>query len=131
MRAHARRMTGLSVLNGILLGAFAGAMLTIGGATLDPATVAALCFGGTIVAMAGSVIVTWTVGNAHPSHHVLAILLGSLATSLVLFIGCVSTGALAAKVFLGWSVVVLSAGAWTLRSGPEVERRDGRDFWRS
>ena len=91
-----------------------------------------MCFGGTIVAIAGSVIVTWTVGNAHPSHHVLAILLGSLATSLVLFIGCVSTGALAAKVFLGWSVVVLSAGAWTLRSGPEVERHDGRRlFWQS
>ena len=102
-------------------------MLTIGGATLDPAAVAALCFGGTIVAIAGSVIVTWTVGDAHPSHHVLAILLGSLATSLVLFIGCVSTGALAAKVFLGWSVVVLCAGAWTLRSGPDVSRRDGRD----
>ena len=91
MRAHARRMTGLAVLDGILLGAFAGAMLTIGGATLDPATVAALCFGGTIVAIAGSVIVTWTVGNGHPSHHVLAILLGSLTTSLVLFVGCVST----------------------------------------
>ena len=104
------------MLNGILLGAFAGAMLTIGGATLDPAAVAALCFGGTIVAMAGSVIVTWTVGDAHPSHHVLAILLGSLATSLVLLIGCVTTGTLAAKVFLAWSVVVLSAGAWTLRS---------------
>ena len=128
MRAHARRMTGLSVLDGLLLGAFAGAMLTIGGATLDPGTVAALCFGGTIVAIAGSVIVTWTVGNGHPSHHVLAILLGSLTTSLVLFVGCVSTGALAAKVFLGWSVVVLSAGTWTLRSGPEVERRDGVDF---
>ncbi len=31
-------------------------------------------------------------------------------------------------MFLGWSVVVLSAGAWTLHSGPEVERRDGLDF---
>ena len=31
-------------------------------------------------------------------------------------------------MFLGWSVVVLSAGAWTLRSGPEVERHDGLDF---
>jgi hypothetical protein len=128
MRAHTRRMTGRSGLDGILLGAFAAVMLTIGGATLDPATVAVLCFGGTVVAIAGSVIVTWTVGDAHPSHHVLAILLGSLATSLVLLIGCVSTGALAAKVFLGWSVVVLCAGAWTLRSGPEVERHDGVDF---
>ena len=126
--AHARRMTGRSVLDGILLGGFAGVMLTIGGATLDPATVAALCFGGTIVAMAGSVIVTWTVGDAHPSHHVLAILLGSLATSLVLYLGCVSTGVLAARVFLAWSVVVLSAGAWTLRFGPDVERHDGVDF---
>ena len=31
-------------------------------------------------------------------------------------------------MFLGWSVVVLSAGAWTLGSGPEVERHDGVDF---
>ena len=84
-------------------------------------------FGGTIVAIAGSVIVAWTVGDAHPSHHVMAILLGSLATSLVLFLGCVTTGMLAAKVFLAWSAVVLAAGAWTLRSAPEVERRDGLD----
>ena len=81
----------------------AGTLLTIGGATLDPGAVAALCFGGTIVAIAGSVIVTWTVGNEHPSHHVLAILLGSLTTSLVLLLaasvlerspqGCFSDGA--------------------------------------
>ena len=88
---------------------------------------ASLFFGGTIVAIAGSVIVIWTVGDAHPSHHVMAILLGSLATSLVLLFGCVTTGTLAAKVFLGWSGVVLAAGAWTLRSAPEAERRDGLD----
>ena len=81
------------------------------------ATLPSLCFGGTIVAVAGSVIVRWTVVDAYPSHHVLAILLGSLATSLVLFLGCVTTGALAAKVFLAWSAAVLVAGAWTLGSG--------------
>ena len=127
MRANARRMAVPAVLDGLVLAAFAGAMLTTGGATLDAAAMASLFFGGTIVAIAGSVIVAWTVGDAHPSHHVMAILLGSLTTSLVLFLGCVTTGMLAAKVFLAWSAVVLAAGAWTLRSAPEVERRDGLD----
>jgi hypothetical protein len=126
-RANARHMTVPAVLDGLVLAAFAGAMLTTGGATLDAAAMAALFFGGTIVAIAGSVIVAWTVGDAHPSHHVMAILLGSLATSLVLLLGCVITGTLAAKVFLAWSALVLAAGAWTLRSAPEVERRDGLD----
>jgi hypothetical protein len=127
LHANARHLTAPALLDGLVLAAFAGAMLTTGGATLDAAAIASLFFGGTIVAMAGSVIVTWTVGDPYPSHHVLAILLGSLATSLVLFIGCVTTGALAVKVFLVWSAIVLAAGAWTLRSAPEVERRDGLD----
>ena len=127
MRANARQLTVPAVLDGLVLAAFAGAMLTTGGATLDAAAMAWLFFGGTIVAIAGSVIVAWTIGDAHPSHHAMAILLGSLATSLVLFLGCVTTGMLAAKVFLAWSAVVLAAGAWTLRSAPEVERRDGLD----
>jgi hypothetical protein len=127
MRANARHMTVPAVLDGLVLAAFVGAMLTTGGATLDAAAIVSLFFGGTIVAIAGSVIVAWTVGDAHPSHHVMAILLGSLVTSVVLLLGCVATGTLAAKVFLAWSAVVLAAGAWTLRSAPEVERRDGLD----
>ena len=127
MRANARRMAVPAVLDGLVLAAFASAMLTTGGATLDAAAIGSLFFGATIVAIAGSVIVAWTVGDAHPSHHVMAILLGSLATSLVLLLGCVTTGTLAAKVFLAWSVVVLAAGALTLRSAPEVERNDGLD----
>ena len=115
------------VLDGLFLAAFAATMLTIGGAALDAAAMASLFFGGTIVAIAGSVIVIWTVGDAYPSHHVMAILLGSLATSLVLLFGCMTTGTLAAKVFLVWSGVVLAAGAWTLRSAPEAEHRDGLD----
>jgi hypothetical protein len=127
MRTNVRLMGVPAVLDGLVLATFAGAMLTTGGATLDAAAIAWLFFGGTIVALSGSVIVAWTAGDAHPSHHAMAILLGSLATSLVLFLGCVTTGMLAAKVFLAWSAVVLAAGAWTLRSAPEVERRDGRD----
>ena len=99
MRANACRMTAPAVLDGLVLAAFAATMLTIGGATLDPAAMASLFFGGTIVAIAGSVIVAWTVGDAHPSHHVMAILLGSLATSLVLFLGCVTTGASRRRCF--------------------------------
>ena len=57
----------------------------------------------------------------------LAILLGSLATSLALFLGCMTTGTLAANVFLAWAAVVLAAGAWTLRSAPEAARHDGFD----
>ena len=85
-----------------------------------------LFFGGTIVAIAGSVIVTWTVGDAYPSHHVMAILLGSLATSLVLFVGCMTTGTLAAKVFLVWSVSCCRRRL-DASLGPELERRDGLD----
>ena len=127
LRANARHLAVPALLDGLVLAAFAGAMLTTGGATLDAAAIASLLFGGAIVAVAGSVIVAWTITDAYPSHHVMAILLGSLATSLVLFLGCVITGTLAAKVFLAWSAVVLVAGAWTLRAAPEVERRDGLD----
>ena len=108
-----------------MLAAFAGAMLTTGGATLDGAAIASLFFGGTIVAMTGSVIVVWTTGDAYPSHHVMAILLGSLATSLAVVAGCVTTGTLAASVFLAWSVVVLVAAAWTISLGSR--RSSGRD----
>ena len=127
MRANTRRVIMPVVVDGLLLAAFAATMLTIGGAALDAAAIASLFFGGTIVAIAGSVIVIWTVGDAYPSHHVMAILLGSLATSLVLLFGCMTTGTLAAKVFLVWSGVVLAAGAWTLRSAPEAGHRDGLD----
>ena len=127
MRANTRRVIMPVVVDGLLLAAFAATMVTIGGAALDAAMIASLFFGGTIVAIAGSVIVTWTVGDAYPSHHVMAILLGSLATSLVLLVGCMTTGTLAAKVFLVWSGVVLAAGAWTLRSAPEAGHRDGLD----
>jgi len=102
MLANTRHMIVPAMLDGLVLAAFAGAMLTTGGATLDAAALALLFFGGTMVAVAGSVIVAWTVGDAHPSHHVMAILLGSLTTSLALLLGCMTTGTLAAKVFLAW-----------------------------
>lgn len=127
MRANARRLIVPAVVDGLLVAAFATTMLTIGGAALDATAMVSLFFGGTIVAIAGSVIVIWTVGDAHPSHHAMAILLGSLATSLVVLFGCMTTGTLAATVFLVWSGVVLAAGAWTLRSAPIIERSDGLD----
>ena len=127
LRVNARQLTLPALLDGLVLAAFAGAMVTIGGARLDAAAIASLFFGGTIVAVAGSVIVVWTIGDAYPSHRVLAILLGSLATSLVLFLGCMTTGTLAASVFLAWAAIVLAAGAWTLRSAPEAARHDGFD----
>ena len=57
MRANARRVIVPAVLDGLLLAAFAATMLTIGGAALDAAAMASLFFGGTIVAIAGFVIV--------------------------------------------------------------------------
>lgn len=127
LRANVRHLAVPALLDGVVLAVFAGVMLTAGGARLDPAAIASLLFGGSMVAIAGSVIVAWTMGDACPSHHVMAILLGSLATSLVLFLGCLVTGTLAANVFVAWSAVVLVAGTWTLRSVPQVERRDGLD----
>ena len=127
LRANARQLIVPVLLDGLVLAAFAGAMLTTGGATLDGAAIASLFFGGAIVAMTGSVIVVWTTGDAYPSHHVMAILLGSLATSLAVVAGCVTTGTLAASVFLAWSVVVLVAAAWTICSAPEIKRCDGLD----
>ena len=128
LRANVRHLAVPALLDGVVLAVFAGVMLTAGGATLDAAAIASLFFGGTVVAIAGSVIVAWTMGDAYPSHHVMAILLGSLATSLVLLLACLITGTLAAKVFVAWSAVVLVTGAWTLRSVPPVERRDGLDL---
>jgi hypothetical protein len=128
MSAVARRLIGPAMVDGLVLSIFAAWMLTVGGATLDAGGMAWLYFGGTVVACAGSVIVVWTIGDGHPSHHALAIVLGSLATSLALFVGCVATGALAATVFLGWSALVIGALVWTLRAEPDVERHDGLDI---
>ena len=107
LRANARQLILPALLDGLVLAAFVGAMVTTGGATLDAAAIASVLFGGTIVSIAGSVIVVCLIGDAYPSHHVLASLLGSLATSLVLFLGCITTGTLAANVFIAWAAVVL------------------------
>ncbi len=72
LRANARQLTLPALLDGLVIATFAAAMVTTGGATLDAAAIASLVFGGTIVAIAGSVIVVWTIGDAYPSHHVLA-----------------------------------------------------------
>jgi hypothetical protein len=124
MKATLSGVTSLVLLDSLALAAFAVAMLVTGGAVLDAAALAGVMFGSAVIVAAGFVIVLWTTGDSAPARHTLAILLGSIATSLVLLGGCAITRSPAGLVFLWWSGLVIPAAAWTFRSAPRVSRAD-------
>jgi hypothetical protein len=102
--------------NAAILTAFALAMLVTGGASLDVATIAWLTIGSAVIVTAGLVVVAWVVGDAEPPGSAMAILLGSITTSLVLVAGCALTGRLAGTIFIWWSVIVVAAAVFTFRA---------------
>ena len=90
---------------GLLVAVFAAAMLIVSGARLDVLTIFGLIYGGTVIAASGYVLVVWTRAESS-SEIALAILLGSITTSLFLTGGCLLSGHSAGTIFLWWSVLV-------------------------
>jgi hypothetical protein len=90
---------------GLIVGAFAAAMLTAAGARLDAPAWLGLVYGGAVVAASGYLIARLTLSES-PSQVGLAILLGSGATSLFLTCVCILTGMTAGTIFAWWSVIV-------------------------
>src|SRR5258707_110031 len=111
MRTAKGASAGLVLLDGLLLATFAGVMLRIGGARLDAAALLWLFFGGAIVVTSGVVVVSLALGPDTAASNSLAVLLGSVATSLFLLAGCYVTGTHAGTIFLCWSVLVVVAAA--------------------
>ena len=89
------------------MAAFVAAMLTASGARLDILPILGLLSGGTVIAASGYVLVLWTRAESS-SEIAMAILLGSIATSLFLTGGCLLSGYSAGTIFLWWSVLVVA-----------------------
>ena len=124
MKVHLSGATSLVLLDSLILAAFAVTMLVTGGAVLDAASVVGVMFGSAVIVAAGFVIVLSTMGESAPARHTLAILLGSIATSLFLLGGCLITRSPAGAVFLWWSGLVIPAAVWTFRGAPRISRAD-------
>jgi hypothetical protein len=121
------RVVSVVFPSGILLAAFVAVMLLVGGASLDVPAILALAYGGIVLLTAGFVLVIWTVGEDVSSRLTLAILLGSMATSLFLAAGCLLTGRSAGTLFIWWSVIAAVAAFWTFIRAPAVRRFDFRE----
>jgi hypothetical protein len=105
---------------GIILAGFAAAMLLSSGARLDAHSILGLAYGGIIIVASGFVLVIWTIGANACSRIALAIVLGSIVTSLFLTVGCLMTAQSAGTVFKWWSVVAAAASLWTFLKAPDV-----------
>jgi hypothetical protein len=90
---------------GLVMAAFAAAMLVASGARLGALAILGLVYCGVVIAASGHVLIRWTLDTTCSSI-ALVILLGSVATSLFLTGGCLLTGRGASTIFLGWSVLV-------------------------
>ena len=121
------RVASLICLPGIILATFAAAVLIVGGARLDAPAVLGLAYGGIVIVAAGFVLVVWSIGENAISRLALAILLGSIATSLFLTVGCLLTGRTAGTLFMWWSVIVAAASLWTFTKAPSVRELDFRE----
>ena len=88
---------------GSILTVVTGVLLRDSGAHLSAGTVLGLFYGGIVVAASGLVLVLWTLGDTRVPKLALAIVVGSLATSLVLVAGYFLTGQRAGVVFVCWS----------------------------
>lgn len=109
---------------GLILTAVTGVLLRDSGAHLSAGTVLGLVYGGIVVATSGLVLVLWTLGDTRVPKLALAIVLGSLATSLVLVAGYFLTGQRAGVVFVCWSALVAAAAWPTLRRMSSFVRID-------
>jgi hypothetical protein len=121
------RAVSIVCLPGIILATFVAAMLSVGGARLGASAVLGLAYGGIVVVAAGFVLVVWTSGENTSSRLALAILLGSIATSLFLTVGCLLTGRSAGTLFMWWSVIAATASLWTFSKAPPVRQLDFRE----
>ncbi len=87
------------------MAAFAAAMLSMSGGRLDALAILGLVYGGTVITASGYLLVLWALEKAS-SEMALSILLGSVATSLVLTGGCILSGHSAGTIFVWWSLLV-------------------------
>jgi hypothetical protein len=102
---------------GLMVAAFVGAMLIASGARLGALAILGLVYGGTVIAASGYLLVRWTLAESS-SDIALAILLGSIATSLFLTGGCLASGHSAGTIFVWWSVLVSASAVRFLRASP-------------
>jgi hypothetical protein len=83
-----------------ILAAFVATMLIVGGTRLDALGVLGLTYGGIVIVTVGLVLIIWTIGESASSRFAMAILLGSITTSLFLTGGCLLTGCSAGTLFI-------------------------------
>jgi hypothetical protein len=93
-------------VGGLALGSFVAVLLHVAGAAVDLKLVMALAFGGAVIVSSGLVVVGRALGERFEPVLGLAIVIGTLATSLVLLCGCLVTGLRAGVIFLWWGLLV-------------------------
>jgi hypothetical protein len=93
-------------VGGLALGSFVAALLHVAGVAVDLKLALALAFGGAVIVSSGLVVVGRALGERREPVLGLAIVIGSLATSLVLLGGCLLTGRRAGAIFLWWGLLV-------------------------
>jgi hypothetical protein len=103
------------LLAGLVVAAFAAAMLVVSGAHLGVVAILGLAYGGVVIAASGQILVLWALEGTS-SKIALAILVGSVATSCFLTGGCLLSGRSASTVFLWWSVLVAAVAFQSLRA---------------
>jgi hypothetical protein len=122
------RTVSMVLFPAMILAAFVAAMLVAGGASVDVPAILGLAYGGIVLVATGFVLAAWTIGEDATSRPALAVLLGSIATSLFLTAGCLLTGRNAGTLFIGWSVIAAAAAFWTFIKAPAVRRLDFREL---
>ena len=105
---------------GLLVAGFAAAMLTASGARLDALAIVGLVYGGTVIAASGHLLVLWALERTK-TEIALAILLGTVATSLFLTAGCLLSGQSAGRIFVLWSVLVAAIAYRVFRDAPTLD----------
>ena len=118
----------LVFLPGTLLAAFTSLMLILNGAGIDSPMVLELVYGGGVITASGFSLLIWTRSENISSRLALAILLGSVCTSLVLAGGCLITGLSAGTVFVWWSLIALSSYWWASSIVPAVSKLKFREL---
>jgi hypothetical protein len=112
---------------GLMVAAFAVAMLIASGGRPGALAILGLVYGGVVIAASGYVLILWALDGTS-SKIALAILLGTVATSLFLTAGCLISGHSASTIFVWWSVLV---SAIAFRAFREVSPLDAvNPAWR-
>jgi len=94
-----------------ILAAFLLSMLWLGGAPLSVREGLILAAGAAVVVIGGEILLSMSGLGSVPARLPVAVVLGTVATSLVLLAGVFVTGSTAAHVFLVWAAIVAAAGA--------------------